>query len=120
MERTEMLTTSEHKCRRIFEQSLDTILVTDAHWRIREINPAGVAITGYAKNTLVMENMSMGQLFSSDEDWQRISQLIMENEFILNEETYFKGAQGNKLYVIITGGIDYGAFGCAKTFHFIH
>ncbi|MFK5954121.1 MAG: ATP-binding protein [Desulfobacterium sp.] len=119
VERTEMLTTSEHKCRRIFEQSLDTILVTDAHWRIRETNPAGVAMTGYAKNTLVMENMSMGQLFSSDEDWQRISQLIMENEFILNEETYFKGAQGNKLYVIITGGIDYGAFGCAKTFHFI-
>ncbi len=119
VERTEMLTTSEHKCRRIFEQSLDTILVTDANWRIREINPAGVAMTGYRKDTLVMENMSMGRLFASEGEWQRISQLIMENEFILNEETYFKGAKGNSLYVIITGGIDYGAFGCAKTFHFI-
>ena len=119
VERTEMLTTSEHKCRRIFEQSLDTILVTDANWRIREINPAGVAMTGYRKDTLVMENMSMGRLFASQTEWQRISQLIMENEFILNEETYFKGAKGNALYVIITGGIDYGAFGCAKTFHFI-
>ena len=119
VERTEMLTTSEHKCRRIFEQSLDTILVTDANWRIREINPAGVAMTGYRKDTLVMENMSMGRLFASETEWQRISQLIIENEFILNEETYFKGAKGNSLYVIITGGIDYGAFGCAKTFHFI-
>ncbi|SMC37482.1 PAS domain S-box-containing protein [Desulfocicer vacuolatum DSM 3385] len=119
VERTEMLTTSEHKCRRIFEQSLDTILVTDDHWHIREINPAGVAMTGYTKEELLMENMPMDRLFASDEDWQRISRLIMENEFILNEETYFKGVRGNKLYVIITGGIDYGAFGCAKTFHFI-
>ncbi len=119
VERTEMLTTSEHKCRRIFEQSLDTILVTDAKGRIREINPAGVSMTGYPRDILIMENMSMGQLFSSEEEWQRIKGLIMENEFILNEETYFRGAQGTDIYVIITGGIDYGAFGCEKTFHFI-
>ena len=119
VERTEMLTTSEHKCRRIFEQSLDTILVTDAKGRIREINPAGEAMTGYPRDIMLLENMSMGRLFSSEEEWQRISRLIMENEFILNEETYFKGAQGTDIYVIITGGIDYGAFGCEKTFHFI-
>jgi len=119
VERTEMLTTSEHKCRRIFEQSLDTILVTDANWCIREINPAGVAMTGYDKETLVMGNMSMGEFFSSEEDWQRIRRLLMKNEFILNEETYFKCAGRSKVYVIITGGIDYGAFGCEKTFHFI-
>ena len=119
VERTEMLTTSEHKCRRIFEQSLDTILVTDAHWRIREINPAGVAMTGFPRDQLILENMEIGRLFASPEEWKRICGLIMENEYILNEEVYFQDARGGRLYVIITGGIDYGAFGCEKTYHFI-
>ncbi len=41
------------------------------------------------------------------------------DEFILNEETDFLHANGSSVRVLITGGVDYGAFGCGKTFHFI-
>ena len=119
VERTEMLTTSEHKCRRIFQQSLDTILVTDSHWRILEINPAGEKLTGYRKDDMVMEGCTMDRLFASKDEWKRIAGFIDVHEYILNEETYFMHSGGTTLYVIITGGIDYGAFGCQKTFHFI-
>lgn len=119
IERTEMLTTSEHKCRRIFEQSLDTILVTDGEWKISEINPAGVAMIGYTRDEMVMGNMSMKSLFASDAEWIRIRDLISSNEYILNAEAEFVKSDGLTQFVLITGGIDYGAFGCAKRFHFL-
>lgn len=119
VERTEMLTTSEHKCRRIFQQSLDTILVTDSRWKIMEINPAGEKLTAYRRSDMIMDGCTMDRLFASKDDWNRISALIEVHEYILNEEAYFMRTDGSAIYVIITGGIDYGAFGCEKTFHFI-
>ena len=119
VERTEMLTTSEHKCRRIFEKSLDTILVTDSRWNILEINPSGETMIGYKKHDMILESMSMDKLFASESEWERISALIFDNEYILNEETYFRHADGAELLVLITGGIDYGAFGCEQSFYFI-
>lgn len=119
VERTEMLTTSEHKCRRIFQQSLDTILVTDSTWKILEINPAGEKLTGYSKDVMIFEGYTMERLFASKAAWQRVSEHIEAHEYLLNEETYFIRSDGSTVYVIITGGIDYGAFGCQKSYHFI-
>lgn len=119
IERTEMLTTSEHKCRRIFEQSLDTILVTDSQWKIIEINPAGITMTGYTKEEMVTGEMHIKMLFADSREWERIQGHINAHEFILNEETAFVRPNGENLLVMITCGVDYGAFGCAKTYHFI-
>ncbi len=52
IERTERLTSSEHKARRIFEQSLDTILVIDEGFNVSEINQAGVVLTGRNKTDM--------------------------------------------------------------------
>ncbi|MFH1155124.1 MAG: ATP-binding protein [Pseudomonadota bacterium] len=119
VERTEMLTTSEHKCRRIFEQSLDTILVTDNSWKLLEINPAGIAMTGYPRKDMIHGPMHMDRLFASQSEWERIRDAIVANEFILNEETDFVRPDGSLIRVLITGAVDYGAFGCGKTHHFI-
>ena len=119
VERTEMLTTSEHKCRRIFEQSLDTILVTDSQWRIIEINPAGITMTGYTKEEMVKGEMHVKMLFADKNEWIRIQEHINAHEFILNEETLFARPSGKTQLVMITCGVDYGAFGCQKTYHFI-
>lgn len=119
IERTEMLTTSEHKCRRIFEQSLDTILVTNSQWKIIEINPAGLTMTGYRKDELVKDKMDIRMLFNDEKNWERIQAHINTHEFILNEETAFIRPNGESLLVMITCGVDYGAFGYEKTYHFI-
>ena len=119
VERTEMLTSSEHKCRRIFEQSLDTILMTDENWRILETNPAGVDLTGYSREELVIGGMHMESLFADNTEWNRIKRLIETKEYILNEETEFTKPDGSVQHVILTAGIDYGAFGCERRFHFI-
>jgi len=119
VERTELLTSSEHKCRRIFEQSLDTIMVTDSEFKVMEINPAGIVLTGYSREEMIMKKMTAGSFFADHFEWERISNLIDSKEYILNEEIEFLKPGNETLLVLITGGVDYGAFGCAKSYHFI-
>ncbi|MCA1794461.1 MAG: ATP-binding protein [Desulfotignum sp.] len=119
VERTEMLTSSEHKARRIFEHSLDTIMVTDPWFNIVEINRAGVSLTGYQKSDMLDKKMGLKDFFTDPSENERISGLLETHEYILNEETDFLRADGSFVRVLITGGVDYGAFGCGKTFHFI-
>ncbi len=119
IERTERLTSSEHKARRIFEQSLDTILVTDEGLSIAEINPAGVALTGYRKEDMLQKKMGLKDFMANESEWKRMNSLLEKDEYILNEETDFLRPDYSQVRVLITGGVDYGAFGCGKTFHFI-
>ena len=119
IERTEMLTSSEHKCRRIFEQSLDTIIVTDSKFKIMEINPAGITLTGYTREEMTMEEMTAASFFAFPSEWERINKKIGSEEYILNEEAEFLRRDKELILVLITGGLDYGAFGCERTYHFI-
>ncbi|NOX32835.1 MAG: PAS domain S-box protein [Deltaproteobacteria bacterium] len=119
IERTERLTSSEHKCRRIFEQSLDTIIVTDSEFMVLETNPAGIELTGFTRDEMVMGKMTVGSFFADASDWERIRNKIVSKEYILNEEAEFLKPDNESLLVLITGGVDYGAFGCAKSHHFI-
>lgn len=119
IERTERLTSSEHKCRRIFEQSLDTIIVTDKDFKIMEINPAGIELTGFSRDEMIMKNMTVGDFFSNPVEWRLLRHKIQTEEYILNEEVEFARPDKLKVMVMITGGIDYGAFGCALSHHFI-
>ncbi|MCP4023240.1 MAG: PAS domain S-box protein, partial [Desulfobacteraceae bacterium] len=118
IERTERLTSSEHKCRRIFEQSLDTIIVTDSEFQIMEINPAGIELTGYAREYMIMEKMSIKNFFADSNEWERIAKKIDSDKYVLNEETEFLRGDSETLLVLVTGGVDYGAFGYKKSFHF--
>ncbi len=119
VERTEMLTSSEHKARRIFEHSLDTIVLTDACFRVSEINQAGITLTGYQKADMLDREMGFGDFMAKASDWERLRDLMTTSEYVLNEETDFLKPDDSQVRVLITGGVDYGAFGCGKTFHFI-
>ncbi len=119
VERTERLTSSEHKARRIFEQSLDTIVVTDRAFNVAEINKAGISLTGFQKANMLDRKMGLKDFLASPSEWDRIHSLLDTHEYILNEETDFLRPDNSQVRVLITGGVDYGAFGCDKTFHFI-
>ncbi|MCA1786698.1 MAG: PAS domain S-box protein, partial [Desulfobacteraceae bacterium] len=119
VERTEMLTSSEHKARRIFEHSLDTIVVTDPAFVIAEINQAGVELTGYRKSDILDNQMGLKDFLAVRSEREKILGLLETDEYILNEEADFLRADQSGVRVLITGGVDYGAFGCGKTFHFI-
>ncbi len=119
VERTERLTSSEYKARRIFEHSLDTIVVTDEKFIVTEINQAGVVLTGYEKKDMPEKRMGIRDFFAHESEWERIKRLLDVHEHVVNEETDFLRPDGSMVRVMITGGVDYGAFGCGKTFYFI-
>jgi len=119
IERTERLTSSEHKARRIFEQSLDTILVIDEGFNVSEINQAGVILTGRNKADMLQKKLGLEDFIAQASEWERLRSLLETHEYILNEEVDFLRTDHSKVRVLITGGVDYGAFGCGKTFHFI-
>jgi len=119
VERTERLTSSEYKARRIFELSLDTILVTDDRFNVSEINQAGVILTGYEKKDMLDKKMGLKDFMVHSSEWDRIQNLLESLEYIVNEETDFLRPDHSLVRVLITGGVDYGAFGCGKSFHFI-
>ncbi len=119
VERTERLTSSEYKARRIFEHSLDTILVTDEKFKISEINQAGVTLTGYERKEMLEKKMEIKDFLEKPSEWDRIHGLLEVREYIVNEETDFLRPDHSLARVLITGGVDYGAFGCGKSFHFI-
>jgi PAS domain S-box-containing protein len=119
VERTERMASSEYKARRIFEKSLDTIVMTDEKFFISEINQAGVTLTGYGKADMLEKKMGIKDFLSHDSEWDKIRSLLEAHEYIVNEETDFVRPDGSLVRVLITGGVDYGAFGCGKSFHFI-
>ena len=119
IERTERLAGSEYKARRIFEHSLDTILVTDERFNVSEINQAGVTLTGYGKTEMLEKKMGFKDFMALPSEWDRIRGLLDAHEYIVNEETDFLRLDTALVRVLITGGVDYGAFGCGKSFHFI-
>jgi len=119
IERTERLAGSEYKARRIFELSLDTILVTDEKFNVSEINQAGVTLTGYEKKNMLDKKMSLKDFMAHPSEWDRVRDLLESREYIVNEEIDFLRPDHSLVRVLITGGVDYGAFGCGKSFHFI-
>jgi signal transduction histidine kinase len=63
--------------------------------------------------------MGLQDFLAVPSDKEKILNMLETDEYILNEETDFLHANGSSVRVLITGGVDYGAFGCGKTFHFI-
>jgi len=117
--RTEQMINTEHRCRRVFEQSRDIILLTDIDFQVIETNPAGLALVGYTRDEMINDKPCISRFFASLDDWSRLKDLICANEFILNEEIEFVRSDGVNFSVIMTGGMDYGAFGGQTTYHFI-
>ncbi len=61
----------------------------------------------------------MKDFIAQASEWKRLRSLLETHEYVLNEEVDFLRIDQSKIRVLITGGVDYGAFGCGKTFHFI-
>ena len=119
IERIERVTCSEHKYRRIFEQSPDAIILADKDFKVIEINRAGIELTGISKDEILLKNMDIGSFCADPYDWEKLLLKVKSDEYILNEEISFKRADNASIMVIITGGVDYGSFDHAKSYHFI-
>lgn len=106
--RTEELSRSERKYRRVFEGSMDMIFILDDGGRFVDINKAGLITLGYESRDELVAAMDLGKLFVSEEDFTRVVEDIRRDGFVKDRECRLKTRAGAELFVLLsaTGGRD--------------
>lgn len=117
--RTESLTASESKYRRIFEVSKDMILVSKKDGLIVEMNPAGYKMLGYNDSDKDLKNKRFKDFFSNEADWKTIISTIAKKSFISNYEATLKRIDGSDMSSLISGSVDNGPSKKDDTVHFL-
>lgn len=102
--RTEELSRSEQKYRRIFEGSMDMIFILDEQGRFLDLNPAGLATLGYGREDLIGK-MSLRRLFSSDQDYETLIRDIHSTGFVTDRECRFLEKNGSELNILLSATV---------------
>ena len=117
--RTEELVQSEHKYRRIFEISKDTILVSDENGGILEINPAGYQMLGIKKAHDSLKGKGLDAYFVKANVWRRIQNDLIKQGFVSNTELDLRLANHDIRRVLISATLHEGTPPEKHTFHFL-
>jgi two-component system NtrC family sensor kinase len=96
-ERTVELTKSEQKYRRIFEGSMDIILILDREGRFVDINEAGLETLGYASRPDLFSSTNFGELLLSPLSAQRLLEEISSAGFRKDLECQIRHRDGEIL-----------------------
>ena len=117
--RTESLTASESKYRRIFEVSKDMILVSKKDGLIVNMNPAGYKMLGcnYGEKELKVKRFQ--DFFLNKADWKTLLATIKKRGFISNYEVSLKRIDGSNMTSLISGSVDNGPSEEDNTVHFL-
>jgi len=118
-ERTQELTASEQKYRRIFEVSRDMILVATADGTILDVNPAGEAMLGYSGKGCSLAGRPMKSFVASSEELKAMQETIERDGFIANREVELKHRDGRKIRSLISASLDTGRAGTQPIVHFL-
>lgn len=117
-DRTAELTVSEHKYRRIFELSKDTILVTDRNGRIVDLNPIGFQLLGWDPARPVTD-LSVERFFAGRSDWTDIIAVISRDGSVSNAEVDLIREDGTRFRSLVTGTLDKGPSAAEDTVHLL-
>jgi PAS domain S-box-containing protein len=91
---------SEKKYRTLFEDSKDTIFVSDAATGFLDINRAGIELFGYTKEELL--SLDSTKLYRDPEDRKRLWRKLNSFGFVNNYEVEMKRKNGEKIIVRLT------------------
>lgn len=91
------LTEKEEKYRRLFEESKDTILISDAAGRILDVNRAGIDLFGYTKEELL--SLDPKDLYSNVEDRERMWQKLLICGYVEDYAVEMKKKGGRNITV---------------------
>ncbi len=118
-ERTEALSRSEHKYRRIFELSRDIVMVTTVDGTILDMNPAGYsAFAGTERPRQTPVGSHIRGLLADPGDWAHIGRVIDANGFVTNAELVLRRPDGSERMALVSGSLDRSASG-SDTVHLL-
>ena len=93
----DILRESEKKYRTLFEESKDTIFISDPGRRIIDINQVGIELFGYTKEELF--SLDLEKLYSNPEDREVLWQKLYRSGFVSDFEVEMKRKDGEKIFV---------------------
>jgi len=102
IKRTGQLAASEKRYRTLFEESRDMIFTTANNGKFADINPAGVALLGYASKEEVLKIDIRSEFYYSDADRDAIYKEIKEKGDLRDFEMDVRRKDGEKVTVMIT------------------
>jgi len=117
--RTQELTLSEHKYRRIFEVSKDMIVVLNADGSIVDLNPQGLKLLGRDPANPGIDETRFQSYFSDQKDWSRLKATLVKQGFISNAEVTLKRADGAAIRSLVSGSLDNGSEDNVATIHLL-
>jgi PAS domain S-box-containing protein len=118
-ERTNALSASEYKYRRIFEVSKDMILVTSRGGSIVNLNPSGYQFLGMDRGKDRLENQNVLEFLADPEDWSRIIAAVEKEGSVDNVELDLVTAEGEYRRILLSGSVEDSADREAEVLHFL-
>jgi PAS domain S-box-containing protein len=120
-ERTQALSVSEQKYRRIFEVSKDMILVTQKDGRILQLNPAGCQMLGIADSVpMFLKAQPYFQNYLVQlSDWAPLVNSIEKQGSITGEELDLRSGSGGRRRVVLSAGLAGDSAENKETLHFL-
>ncbi len=115
-ERTRALAMSEHKYRRIFEESRDLILLTRQDGQLIDINPAGGVILGLKENA---DGVNFSNYFHESAEWQRLMAELRQQGFVSSVEVDLRTGDGERKQVLLSGSMAADGDGPSAGMHFL-
>jgi len=100
--RTEELSRSEKKYRRIFEGSMDMIFILDDQGRFADINRAGLDILGFQNRDDLIGMMSLAGLFESSEEFDLLMADLHSNGFVRDRQCWFQTNEGTEVFLLLS------------------
>ena len=97
-----VLAKSETKYRRIFEDSMDLIFVAGGDGLIRDINPAGLAMLGYAEKDALIGHERLAALLQDPDEGPRILSEMKTVGFVRDRECTLKTHDGESVEILLS------------------
>jgi len=102
IQRTEELSRSEKKYRRVFEGSMDMIFILDGDARFLDINQAGLTSLGYAAKEDLVGVLDFQSFFVHETDCTRLMNDLRMNGFVRDRECRLRSKDGSELFVLLS------------------
>jgi two-component system, NtrC family, sensor kinase len=117
-ERTEAIAMSAHNYQKIFEISMDIIMVCLKDGTILDINPAGLKMLGFDPSESIPARENFQSFFENLRDWDHLNAEIEQHGFTPNEEFTLKCRDGSIRRMMISSVINKGEGPTTDAIHF--
>lgn len=105
VQRTEDLSRSEKKYRRVFEGSMDMIFILDDQGRFIDINRAGLTALGYGKRDEVIGKTRLEDLFGSSDDYQQLVRDLYSDGYVKDRQCHLRAADGGDTFILVSATV---------------